>query len=99
MKLSFIFADKKKGIISKKVKVFDYLINIVKFNKKIKILSFKYNKMFKLCDVFLKKLLKLKSKTFSVLKKKFKENILTFANKKLKTIFKNIVLLFYKKIT
>lgn len=98
MKLLFIFAFKKKGIVSKKVKVCHYLITKVKFNKKIKILSFKYNKIFKLSSVFLKKLQKLKNETFYILKKNCKKNILTFANKKLKIIFKTIVLLFYKKI-
>ena len=98
MKFLSIFAVKKKGIVSKKVKVCDYLINVVKFNKKIKILSSKYNKMFKLSYTFFKKVQKLKSKAFFTLQKNCKKNTL-FANKKLKIIFKNIVLLFYKKIT
>lgn len=93
-----IFVIRKKEIVSKKVKICDYIIITVKFNKKIKILSFKYNKVFKLSNVFFKNLQKLKNETFYILRKNCKKHILIFANKKLKTIFKNLVLLFYNKI-
>jgi hypothetical protein len=94
----FIYIIKKKEIISKKIKICDYLITMIKSNKKIKILNFKYNKVFKLSYIFFKKLQKLKNETFYILKKNCKKQILTFANKNLKIIFKNIVLLFYNKI-
>lgn len=99
MKLLPISAAKKKGIVSKKLKVCNYLITLIKYNKKIKTLSLKYNKIFKLSYTFFKKLQRLKNKTLYVFKKNYKKDILIFANKKLKTLFKNIILLFYKKIS